>query len=324
MKIFVSSTVFDLLDIRKEVNEAIKEMGFHPIMSESESDGFETSTSANSIDTCLVNVASSDEFILIIDKRYGPTLEKYQYPGISATHLEYNKALELKKPMHVFIRDRAMGDYESWKRNGKKDDHVPLWVKREDQKSLFGLIEAHTTDPQRPNWRRVFVTSFDLKRQISGIYKKKSLERSLQYEMRGNNFPLFKSDPKVNVGKESGSEVLLVWANFVNMSNAVAFDLRSTFTEWPNDCSVTTVNPWEDECVQPGASVSACIGFHMESLGRGKRMVRHRLSYSSITGIRVTEDHYISFSPHDGISFGSRMEKRVFKAGNPIEFNIEE
>lgn len=87
MYVFLSSTVYDLLDVRSVVERSLHNAGVTPILSDSATSAFDTTPSVNSIDTCLLNVDRSDAFICILDKRYGPSLGKVGFDNVSATHL---------------------------------------------------------------------------------------------------------------------------------------------------------------------------------------------------------------------------------------------
>lgn len=106
-KIFVSSTVNDLKEERQKV---VKELGgmFDIFLSENES-----AHSMPPIDVCMEEVEKCDLFILIIGGRYGfvpEMVEGTPYDGkISVTHGEFEKAMELRKPILVFVKEMATG-----------------------------------------------------------------------------------------------------------------------------------------------------------------------------------------------------------------------
>ena len=58
-KVFISSTVYDLLDIRDELEQGIRDAGLIPILSDSATSDFTMAPDTNSIETCLANVRSS-------------------------------------------------------------------------------------------------------------------------------------------------------------------------------------------------------------------------------------------------------------------------
>lgn len=120
MRVFISSTCFDLIDVRAELAEQLKLIGITPILSDDKLSDFKVKPDVNSIETCLINVESCEEFILILDRRYGASLKDCGFDDFSATHLEYKRALENKIPVRVYVRDRLEADYSSWKRNGRE------------------------------------------------------------------------------------------------------------------------------------------------------------------------------------------------------------
>ncbi len=92
--VFVSSTCFDLVDVRSEVYEHLRGIGLNVLMSDEPHSEFSVVPTLDSISTCLVNVRAADVFICILSQRYGPLLGEKNFPNISATHLEYDVARE--------------------------------------------------------------------------------------------------------------------------------------------------------------------------------------------------------------------------------------
>jgi hypothetical protein len=110
-RVFVSSTVYDLIDIRAEVEALLRDFGLTPVMSDSRDDGFDSTIQSNSIDTCLVNLRSCEKVILILSQRYGPSLGKHGFTDHSATHLEYLEAKRLGIPVYFYVRDQLMAEF---------------------------------------------------------------------------------------------------------------------------------------------------------------------------------------------------------------------
>ena len=103
MKIFISSTVHELLDLRREIASLILEMGFSVVLSEDYDSDFSVECNSNSIESCLINLKKSDMAIFILDRRYGGNLKKAGYDNISATHLEYKTAISNKIPFYFWL-----------------------------------------------------------------------------------------------------------------------------------------------------------------------------------------------------------------------------
>lgn len=181
MKIFVSSTVYDLIDVRAEVRELLLDLRLGPVMSDHPDSEFDVTLGTNSIEVCLDNVDRADFVVVIFNQRYGPSLKGAGFPDKSATHLEYDRALEQKKPLLVLVRDRLYADYKTW----QKDNSAKLyWVREARDHALFELLQSHErlTASTKPNWLATYRDSIELKQilraQLRG-YAGKALARIL-------------------------------------------------------------------------------------------------------------------------------------------------
>src|SRR4051812_19252892 len=71
--IFISSTDYNLMDLRAELDQHLRSLGYHPILSSSE--GFHDSTpSLEPWESCLPTLESCFVVVLVIDGRYGQPL----------------------------------------------------------------------------------------------------------------------------------------------------------------------------------------------------------------------------------------------------------
>jgi len=97
MKVFLSSTYYDLIDYRRAAHDALEQLGLHVIWMEAFGARPEESTKA-----CLDEVAECDLFVGIYAHRYG-----YIPAGadISITEQEFDHAQKLGKPIFGFIVD---------------------------------------------------------------------------------------------------------------------------------------------------------------------------------------------------------------------------
>lgn len=102
-KVFISSTYFDLRQVRESLSNAISSMGFEPIRSETSS--FPIDPTLDTIENCRrVVEREADVLVLIIGGRYGCVPED---AGKSVTNLEYLTAKAKGIPIYVFI-DRSV------------------------------------------------------------------------------------------------------------------------------------------------------------------------------------------------------------------------
>ncbi len=88
-RIFISSTCYDLIDLRAELKEFIYSTDLKPVLSDHLDTEFTTFKDQNSIQTCLINLVSCKVVIIILSQRYGPSLKKAGFGDLSATHIEY-------------------------------------------------------------------------------------------------------------------------------------------------------------------------------------------------------------------------------------------
>ena len=98
LNIFISSTCYDLSQIRTDLEISIFDLGHTPILSESPN--FFINPNNNTIENCIENInKSADVLILIIGNRYGHILST----GQSITNIEYITAKNKGIPIYVFI-----------------------------------------------------------------------------------------------------------------------------------------------------------------------------------------------------------------------------
>lgn len=174
MRVFISSTCYDLIDLRAELEDFFRNADVTPVLSDSLTSEFHVSPDCNSIETCLANVRDCDEFLIILCNRYGPSLKSAGFPDFSATHLEYKEAVAANKPIRMFVRDRLEADYNIWRKNSNKDGLQLLWCKHRDDWRLFDLLAEHRTLSQakaQSNWLWAFKNSTELKERLEIDFK---------------------------------------------------------------------------------------------------------------------------------------------------------
>jgi hypothetical protein len=111
LKVFISSTCYDLKQIRKDLSEFISTLGYQPIMSEL--DPFPVDPNVDTISNCIRNVEVADLFVLIIGGRYGYVLDN----GKSITNMEYIYARKKGIPVFVFINREVVNGLSIYKDN---------------------------------------------------------------------------------------------------------------------------------------------------------------------------------------------------------------
>ncbi|MES2789831.1 MAG: DUF4062 domain-containing protein [Planctomycetota bacterium] len=281
MKVFVSSTVYDLLDIRAEVCALLTSMGIAPVLSDDKLSDFDTAHATNSIETCLINVADSDEVIVILDQRYSAPLGKLGFPDVSPTHLEYRKARELKKAIHFFVRDRLEADFTTWKKNKKNPDLRLTWVEPKDY-PIFDLLEEHRklSPTEDKNWLSFFSNSTDLKHAIRKILEPRIKPARVVDAISQNRFPIFNVTHESEQIQMGMSPSVKIRIQVENIGGAAAFNYVCTF-------SPDKTKPSKKHIVAPGQVVERLLlgDVRAAPVVEGTMLIE----YDSVIGVRVRE-----------------------------------
>jgi hypothetical protein len=116
-RLFVSSTCYDLQEIRFQLRNFIFDFGYEAVMSEFDDIFYNYENHVQ--DSCLDEINKCQLFILVVGNNYGSFYhqdhQEYRIPD-SVTLKEFRKALEVKIPKHIFINKYVEYDYKNYKR----------------------------------------------------------------------------------------------------------------------------------------------------------------------------------------------------------------
>lgn len=124
-RVFVSSTCYDLSQVRRDLESFIESCGHQPVLSDSP--GIAIPPGLSTLEACRWLVHSSDVFVLMIGGRFGSADEA---TGKSVTNLEYETALAAGIPVYAFF------------------DHE-IWAKRDTYSRLKEMVEDGTLDEDK-------------------------------------------------------------------------------------------------------------------------------------------------------------------------------
>lgn len=148
--VLVSSTCFDLGQVRADIRDFLDSLGLDPVLSEFAS--FPVNPSHNTIRNCKEAVKNrADIFVLVVGGRYGTLTDG----GRSITNLEYVEAKAKGIPVYVFVAKNIINVLPIWKKN--KDADFSEIV---DSDRLFEFVES--LRDTKDNW----VFSFDSAQDI--------------------------------------------------------------------------------------------------------------------------------------------------------------
>ena len=323
MKVFVSSTVFDLLDVRAELENMLKDLGASPVLSDSSTSDFLACPNRNSIETCLINVRQSDALIVVLSQRYGTSLKTAGYPDISATHLEYREAIKNKVPIHFFVRDRLESDYRIWKKNRRQRKGIKLsWIADSGNHRLFDFIHEHqklAQPKQRTNWYTTFRNSVELKQLVRRDLALPLVKAALERAIRENHMPIFDGHMILSPLIKQ-AEHRIATCHFRNVGTVPAYNLliqRSADTNHsPSSYAKTLSRP----VLAPGSEV--IITFKVTIPGPGVYQSYH-LTYQTPEGHKVKDTFESSVSVKGKLWLKRFMFKdRSYKAGEGLPVTI--
>lgn len=178
VNIFISSTCYDLSQIRADLKDSITDIGHNPILSEDHD--FPINPNLSNIENCINAVKNeADVFVLIIGNRYGCTLET----GKSITNTEFLTAVEKGIPIYTFTLKDMLSILPIWEKNKNADFSSTV-----DNNSIFNFIQDVRKNTGL--WNFPFERAQDiiatLKSQLSNLFND-SLQVRYKVKKAGHN-----------------------------------------------------------------------------------------------------------------------------------------
>ncbi len=169
-KIFISSTAYDLIDIRAELRFVIPNWGF--VALGHEDPGFPKLFGIHSHDVCLEAVGKCDIFLLIVGGRYGNLYagSNPDYAGKewSITRCEADIAYKDGKGFITYVRDNVWNERKSYNKSLRGGNPSEKFIHSNvDNPKIFEFLnEINGRDSD--NWIDEFNNSVRLKEHLKG------------------------------------------------------------------------------------------------------------------------------------------------------------
>lgn len=179
-RIFLSSTCYDLTQVRSELTSFLEERGFDVINSEKSS--FGVTPGRHSHSACLEEVDNANYLLLLIGKRYGGN---YIGSEKSITNEEYNRAVRNKIPCIVCVDEKVNQNRQLYKNNPQGDFSSIV-----DNTKIFDFID-YIASGHSDNW----LHSFNNIQDIRNILTNQFAHYLFNYSMS-----LSKNNEKINDG----------------------------------------------------------------------------------------------------------------------------
>lgn len=177
-RIFISSTFYDLKQIRTDLDRFIKEMGYESVRNEQGNIPYGKEEKLE--EYCYKEISFVDILISIVGGKFGSTST---HQGYSISQVEINTALKLDKQVFIFIDKNVYGEYRTYLAN--KENHKVKYHFVDNVK-IYQHIEFLEALPKN-NPIHGFESSEDiisfLKEQWSGLFQRFLQEKRRQTEI---------------------------------------------------------------------------------------------------------------------------------------------
>jgi hypothetical protein len=237
-RVFISSTFFDLQQVRADLERFIREQGYEPVLNEHGNIPYGKDTKLE--DYCYKEINNVDILIAIIGGRFGNS-SKSSADSISQTELK--TAYDLNKQVYIFIDKGVYSEYRFYQSN---KDNENINYTYADNIKIHEFIEFVEALPNN-NTIHPFETSMDisnfLKEQWAGLF-----QRFLQEQTRIKEINVIKGvqetaktlDQLVNFlteekrGKDNAINEILLSGHpaMLRIKSLLRIPFRVYFTTW--------------------------------------------------------------------------------------------
>ena len=149
--VFLSSTMYDLSELRAQLRQFVDGLDWHAVMSEHES--FPIEANQTTVENCRRNVReNADVFVMVVGARYGTVDTESDK---SVTNLEFVEARARGVPVYVFVSRDVLAQLRVWESNPEADYSGVV-----DTPRVFEFIESFRKDGEV--WTFDFDTAEDI------------------------------------------------------------------------------------------------------------------------------------------------------------------
>lgn len=176
-RIFLSSTYFDLKNVRADLERFVRDRGFDPVLHERGNVPYGKESALE--DYCYREIGGCDIVVSIVGGRYGSPSKQEPY---SISQLELKTAHELQKPIYVFVERDVLAEYRTYTKN--REESID-WAAVNDVRIYNFLDEVFSL--KLNNQVAPFETSLDitliLQEQWAGLFQRLLQEGGQQEQL---------------------------------------------------------------------------------------------------------------------------------------------
>lgn len=203
LRVFVSSTCYDLSVIRSQLRQFIERLGHEPVMSDYNDVVYDPASHTHT--SCIDEVAGVDAVIVIIGSRFGGTVVPQALQTVdieslksvsksheilktkehlSITQLEVLKAVERSVPVFAFVDQRVWHDHATYEKNKAKNiadqieyDSIDKPTTAKYVFEFINFLRHRSSNNAITTFSRLQDIEDALRRQWSGLFQHLLLER---------------------------------------------------------------------------------------------------------------------------------------------------
>lgn len=157
-RVFISSTFYDLRQIRSDLERFVRDLGYDPVMHEKGNVPYGKEVSLD--EYCYREIAGCDIIVSIVGSRFGSSATNSSY---SVSQTELRVAIEHNKSVYVFVEQSVMSEFDTFLKNRGNDS---ISYAKVDDTRIFSFIDEIK---KLPNNNPIF--HFSTVADIGGILK---------------------------------------------------------------------------------------------------------------------------------------------------------
>ena len=178
-RIFISSTFYDLRQVRADIERSIRELGYEPIQHEAGRIPYSKNEPLEA--GAYREIELSDIIIFITGGKYGT--QSTEDPSYSISQVELRRALEKGIQVFIFVESAVFSEYNTYKLN--KDSDTIQYSSVNDTKVFTFLEELYSLPNNNPITKFEVaddITNF-LKEQFAGLFQRFLQDQKRQKEL---------------------------------------------------------------------------------------------------------------------------------------------
>ena len=177
-RVFISSTYYDLKNVRADLGQYIKDRGFDPVLNERGQIPYGNDEKLE--EYCYEEIEHCDILVSIIGGRHGSSSSHDPY---SISQKELKTAIELGRPVYIFVEKSVLAEYETYKKNKSS---VSIEYASVDNVAIYQFMDEvfslQLNNPVAPFETSSDITDY-LQEQWSGLFQRLLREAARHKEM---------------------------------------------------------------------------------------------------------------------------------------------